>query len=165
MIKNHLLGGGRTCPAGNWHLLAVKWSIFGRRRLRRSNESRNNAQSRKLRLKANYQVRENEKIGIFNKFRNFPRFEHFTALGNSRTPPRHRGVCLEIESIRRERLQHGQHPFSYLYQLLFVDLRRPAPVSTPSILWVVGLLFPALESPAWVKFTRCHVLPIYLYVF
>ena len=80
--SNHLLGGGRTCPAENWHLLAVKCSIYGdrRRRRRRSNVLHNNVQTRKLRLKVNYQVRERAKMGIFKKIRKSPKFEHFEAL-------------------------------------------------------------------------------------
>ena len=79
MVQNHLLGGERTCPAENWHLLAVKCSILGDRR-RRSNVLHNNVQTRKLCLKVNYQVREHDKMEIFKKIWNFPKFEHFAAL-------------------------------------------------------------------------------------
>ena len=66
MVQNRLLGGERTRPAENWHLIAVKCSISGGRR-RRGNVLHNNAQSRKLRLKVNYQVREHDKMEIFKK--------------------------------------------------------------------------------------------------
>ena len=63
----HLLGGGRTCPAEKKrHLLALICSIFRERR-RRSNVLRINARAGKLRLKANYQVREREKNGNFQE--------------------------------------------------------------------------------------------------
>ena len=72
-----------TCPSGNRHLLDLTWSFFRgrrRRRRRRRNVSHKNVQTRKLRLKVNYHVREHEKMGIYKKIWEFPKFAHFTAL-------------------------------------------------------------------------------------
>jgi len=62
-----------VCGRKKRHLLALICSIFGERR-RRSNVLRINARAEKLRLKANYQVREHEKMGIPKKFENSQKF-------------------------------------------------------------------------------------------
>ena len=79
--KAFIMRGGKR-PDRKTHVLAVKGSVFAElRRRRRRYVSPNCAQTRKLRLKANYQVSTQKKMGIFKKIWKFPKFEHFTALG------------------------------------------------------------------------------------